>query len=258
MGVVSLLISADAHLGRVDISSLSDQILMEMLFSGSTEKKHNRLLDKDGVFLDVCEWPGVTCNTDEQVVNVCKNGFRILEGSVELAYIPPNVTIFTMYYLRLSGTLDTSALPQNMEIFSIRNNDFHGTVEMTQLPAMMKQFVIRSNKFTGSINLEALPNALTHLFLDENKFAGKVSLHCLPPKLEHLDISHNALSGDFYLDNVPEPLEYLYAASNAFNAVATAPLGYTNITLRKSTVSDVADNSGSEIVEDRKTVSVSL
>ena len=258
MGVISLLISADAHLGRVDISSLSDQILMEMLVSSSTEEKRSRLLDKDGVFLDVCEWPGVTCNADEQVVGVCKDGFRMLEGSVELAYIPPKVTIFGMYQSRLSGTLDTSALPHNMEMFSIRNNEFYGTVDMTQLPVTMQEFVIRSNKFTGSMNLEALPNALTQLFLDRNKFTGKVSLHYLPPKLEHLDISHNALSGDFYLDNVPETLENLYAVSNAFHAVATAPLRYTNITLRKSTVSDFADNSGNEIVEGKKTVNVIL
>ena len=70
MFLLTLLQAVDTDLGRVDHSSFSDQTLMEMLFEGFDGDTRKRCQDAEGVYLDVCKWKSVECNTEERVITI--------------------------------------------------------------------------------------------------------------------------------------------------------------------------------------------
>ena len=59
----------DPFLGRLDYSLLSDQALMEMLIEGFDDETKKKYQDDHGMYLDVCEWPNITCDEDESVID---------------------------------------------------------------------------------------------------------------------------------------------------------------------------------------------
>ena len=54
-------ITADPALGRIEISSLPDQALMEMFLEGMIDLHKKEFRDKSGDLNDICEWPGIEC-----------------------------------------------------------------------------------------------------------------------------------------------------------------------------------------------------
>ena len=179
---------ADTGLFRANPATLSDQTRMELLIAESPDALHQKFSDKEGDYLDVCEWESVACDDDG---NVTKIDFGIFElgGSVSLDHLPPmleyldisRLDIYIRYpKLYLSGTLDAALLPRYMTVCNLKNNLFSGCVDFTQFPPTMREILLASNEFSGGVVLNKLPATLTTLFLDKNKFSGNLDLTALP------------------------------------------------------------------------------
>ena len=67
---IASLFTADSSISRVDYNSLSDQTLMEMLIDGFDDESKRTYQEKDGTYLDVCEWSLVVCDDEESVVEI--------------------------------------------------------------------------------------------------------------------------------------------------------------------------------------------
>ena len=208
------LLTSDTDLGRVDYSSLSDQILMEMLVEGFNEDAMKGYKDSSGDFLDVCQWANISCDKDQNVVRVRRTSST--SGSIEFSCLPPKVRDVSMCRTFLLGTLETSKLPASLENFIVHTNKFHGTVDFTSFPDSLVDLSLDTNAFSGS----ALPGALLNLRIHDNNFSGSVRLDNLPPKLALFSIGDNSFTGDFRLVNVPTTLGHAFATCNSFNPTA--------------------------------------
>ena len=246
--IIALLVD-NPHLGRFDSNLLSDQSLMEMLVESFSEETKEEYQDTNGIFLDVCQWEGVECDTDQNVISVA--GFRC-HGPIALDFIPPKVTLFKMMLGGLCGTLSTSTIPKGMIDFYVNSNRFSGTVDFTTLPECMQQLSLQYNEFTGSADFRHLPIALEKLYLQKNMFSGSLHLRGLPPKLYYTNVSSNLFSGVFYIENVPKSLFLLAADDNCFDEVAVVPSNFGKVLLRGSGVTSVVDEFGRAHPEERR------
>ena len=237
-----LYLAVDTQLGRVDRSSLSDQILIEMLVQGFTGIAKGRYQDKFGVFIDVCEWCGVDCDAENRVTAVYDIEFTA--GEISLSHIPPKVESFEMYSKNLTGTLEAGDLPQCLETFDISGNAFDGTVDFQNLPRALAHFDINTNAFTGSADLTTLPHSLRVLWMHANRFSGELCLSSPPQRLNHINLSANAFSGDFCLPNPPKTLVSFGASKNNFNTIAVVSKRFTVFFKDSSGVAAVVDGSG--------------
>ena len=241
---VLLLRAADENaLGRIDYFSLSDQALMEIVFEDTSDKMKKSVQDKNGAFLDVCEWRYIRCDANERVVR-----FYVAYQSIEtlsMSHLPPLVTeVYLLYVQSKKATMTTGELPAHLEIleimeanfsgpvdmtslpcrminFSIQSNQFSGRCDLTSLPPNLKRLDLRGNRFTGSLNLTKLPPRITSLLIGQNNFSGSVCIDFLPPSIEYLWIQANAFSGSFQLKNVPSTLLEVFAQNNRFCGTAT-------------------------------------
>ena len=235
------VITADTHLGRVDLESLPDQTLMEMLFQDFNWEAQAEFQDNNGMYIDVCQWPGVECGDLGRVVRITRR--TLTAGTIYLSFIPSKVERFIMQNACLAGTLETNSLPHSMEVFNIGKNAFEGNVDFTTLPESLVSLRIHSNKFTGSADLRKLPQTVHLLEIHDNKFTGSVSLKSLPAKIESMSISLNNFSGEFCLENAPLPMRSIYAEQNRFDATAVVPKDkFAN--LWRSGVAHVVDERG--------------
>ena len=236
-------LTTDINLGRVDVRSFSDQMLMEMLFEDFTDFAKKQVQDKDGMFLPVCEWIGVECD-EMGSVNIVQQAPS--DGPISLQYIPPNTVTFEMYYGDLHGTLETADLPQGLKEFNIGSNKFHGTVDFLRLPTQILEFSIYINCFTGSVALESLPYSLKKLWVHDNQFSGTLCLTKLPPNLDFLDCSENKFSGQFCIHASEKMFHQrvaVKAKGNSFDATAVVPKGLI-VHLLRSGVTTVVDEEG--------------
>ena len=212
---LTLIDSANENgLGRFDISSLSDQMCMELLIQDSSDKEKHVFQDNAGIFLDACRWHGVRCDSDDRVVRV--NLSHYIKGTVSLSYIPQRVAHFRLNMSQAEGTLDTALLPASMESFSVTRNFLSGTVDLTTLPSSILNFWIHQNSFSGSCDLTALPEVIHRLNLEENKFSGLIDLSTLPKRLLELLLGSNMFSGPLDFTHIPECLRVLALSKNNF------------------------------------------
>ena len=129
---IFFLLSIDGSAGRVDIHSLSDQSLIELLLTDLSNISKQYFQDDSGYFVDVCEWPNVECDTAGRVINIDSFPSQI-EGTLHFAYIPPcakilNTSRGSLGCSKFEGTLDTATLPQSLELLNISGNGFSGSV----------------------------------------------------------------------------------------------------------------------------------
>ena len=186
-----ILHSVDPHLGHVDYRSLSDQTLMELLIEGFDESSKKIYQDKDGVYLDVCEWHCVKCDDAGMVVEVVDCSRRKVSGPLALCYLPPKLRILTMDFKGLTGSVDLAHLPGSLTELELENNELTGSIDLTQLPPYMEILNLGSNRFEGSIDLTRLPERMESLFLDDNRLTGSFIATNLPHSLEEIDASRN-------------------------------------------------------------------
>ena len=237
------LVAIDSSLGRVDISSFTDQTLVEMLVSEFSDESKRLFQDDSGAFRDVCTWQDFSCDADGRLTVIY--GYGQFDGTIEFAYLPSKLEEFTVDYSELYGTLETSVLPACMRRFSILDGKFHGTVDFTSLPKRMEYFNVACNTFTGSAVLDSLPDNLVTLNVYQNQFSGTLCLTNLPLSLMNLSVSNNQFSGKFHLANASENIS-VYAEKNAFCGTAVIQEHIDLVAIGRSGVKAVFDEFGEE------------
>ena len=159
----NLLITADPQsFGRVDPASMPDQTLLELLVSDIENTTVVR--DKEGVFLDILSWDGLTFTAGE----VTQVNF-----AAEITFDDENETEEGQYILGPKGSIDLRWVPRTVHTFSISDLDLHGTVETSGLAEALWRFNISSNKFTGTFCIASLPQRLKKLGFPSINCAGR-------------------------------------------------------------------------------------
>ena len=200
-------------LGRFDYSSLSDQILMELLFENATSEAKGTLCGSEDA--NVCEWNGVQCDADGRVTEIVVR--HDLGGTVLLSYMPQRATSLVLYAAKAQGPLNTHGLPPKLVRFNISFNAFDGSVDMTALPQTLQHFAIEANAFSGSCDFTSLPPNLVRLNADKNRFSGSLDLTRLPKSLVVCILSCNQFSGEIHLNELPLGLMYLWIHDNVLS-----------------------------------------
>ncbi|KNH03672.1 leucine-rich repeat protein [Perkinsela sp. CCAP 1560/4] len=206
--------AVDPSLGRVDLESLPQQALMEMVIEGITNKE--KICGDADEPKDIEEWKGVSIE-DGQVVEIewkiCK-----LEGSFHFEWLPISVRKFSVgWNHKITGTLNCASLPTFMKMLDIQCNYITGLIHLESLPEGMEKINISENELSGSLKLHSLPDTLTHFRADWNEFTGSVDLTQLPAGMLYLDLRSNRLSGSVVLTQLPNNLIELYLSNTQFS-----------------------------------------
>ena len=217
------LYASDA-LGKIDMTSLSEQTKMELLIEDFGYQEP--LQSADGDYLDVSEWPGVVTDTDGTVTNIewafdqNTDYFQTNGRTIQLQYIPENVIDFSISECKMLGTVCTHDLPRNMKWLDISCNDFSGEFDIAGLPSCIGGAYIQHNKFCGSLSIPDLPPQIQDLFANDNKFSGTVDLSKLPDTMIELTLSDNAFVQEgLHIGMIPPEVCTIQIRKNQFGKV---------------------------------------
>ena len=112
--------AVDPSLGRVDLESLPQQALMEMVIEGIANKE--KICGDVDEPKDIEEWKGVSIE-DGQVVEIDWSRFD-LEGSLHFEWLPSFVWKFLVGWNNVTGTLDLASLPRTIKNLYLGYNAF--------------------------------------------------------------------------------------------------------------------------------------
>ena len=215
-----ILLGVDASLGRLDYSLMPDQALMEMLVEGLNDKTKEKYLDKHGMYLDVCEWSGISCDARQRVIRIFididARGENV-RSLLQLCHVPPKVKVLKISSMpggKLTGSFDLTQLPCGMEHLYIHYNQLTGAIDLTQLPGGMKSLCLPNNQLTGVIDLTRLPDKMEALTLRNNQLTGVVDLTQLPGAMKTLRVNTNQLTGVIDLTKLPGAMTILHLNFN--------------------------------------------
>ena len=238
-------VCVDPALGRLDYSTMSTQALMEMFAEGLTPESKEIFQDDQGNYLDIEDWPGIKCGSDDLVIEwkdihlegsltyqfmpprtrsfiLYLEGIRKIRSPLETTDLPRGLQIFNVYWQAHFGALDMTSLPPALVILEVCNNRFEGTITLTALPSKIKEISMYSNKLSGSIDVSALPESLKKLYLDDNRLSGTISFEALPETLEVFSIARNAFKGSVDLSKRSTPID-IDASFNNFEGSMVVP-----------------------------------
>ena len=236
-------------LGRVDYTLMSDQTLMELLVEGFDDRTKKAYQDDHGMYLDVCEWSCVKCNTDERVVEIEET--CAVAGSLQLQYVPPKLKVLMISSWRksqLTGSVDLSQLPEGMQKLCLSNTELKEGIDLAHLPKIMETLSLENNRLTGEIDLTRLPDAMYKVYLHNNQLSGEIDLTHLPDGMHYLNFSGNQLTGSLVIQKLPQRMRIIDVRSNRLQAVAVVDSNIrTIIELGGSGVMSVMDENGREI-----------
>jgi serine/threonine protein kinase len=144
-----------------------------------------------------CEWTGVTCDADEEVISI------ILESYGMSGTLPDIFTSFTrMHTLDLSGNELSGTLPSSisklisLETLDLSSNLLNGNISVLSHlnPETMKFVYLYGNFLSGSIpaELDALKK-LDSLILSNNDFSGKLAQEMCDLSTTYVDVSGNEM-----------------------------------------------------------------
>ena len=119
-----------------------------------------------GTDIPACKWVGVSCDEMETIVAV-KWSARNLNGPLNWAYFPNQLTEFDVGLNQLCGEVPFEYFPATLQYLSLPHNKFSGTPNFSKLP-LLHTIRLQSNEFHGWINFETLPKFLRCLFLNMN------------------------------------------------------------------------------------------
>ena len=224
MQASSLLLPQDRSIGQVNISGLSDQIIMEVLIDGFDDSCKQQFKHHDGTYKDVCKWRGIKCNGRRQVTAITwleKDSEIVIDGAVPFTHLPANLKTFI---IEMPGSanrdldfedIEASALPHSLEYFALENVGM-GSFDLRRLPPNLKSLKAISSGVFGSCCLTALPKGLKELNLKHNDLTGSICLDRLPHLMWKVNLSFNALSGSINLKRLPSTLSSLWLDHNEF------------------------------------------
>ena len=205
-----------------------------MLMEGLSAPSKRRFQDEHGGYLDVCDLAFIDCDADQNVFSVLLPYNWRIEGSIDLAFLPPSVVkLIATSTQGLEGTVNTSILPQDLSRIAL-GHSFSGPFNMATLPKDLCSIDIFNNQFCGSLALGHLPEFMEHINAHGNRFTGSIHLESLPSSLNFLWINHNQLSGNLDLRSLPTALESLNLCNNAFSGsvnLVNLPVNLTLINL---------------------------
>ena len=258
---LALILTADLPCARVDVATLSEGTIMEIIISEMADSVRSQFQNANGDFLDHRMWRGIECTEDGHIQKIDWSRARV-HGSIRLDALPPK-----LQYLDLekphkgeffTGTFQAAALPKSVVEVSLSFNKFHGTIDWENFPKNIWRIQIAGNsfegsiatfppsadyidvsdnKFEGSLNLSALPEPLRSFEAQNNRFAGEIDLRALPSMLRVLDVSQNKLTGSINLDSLPIEIEKVCLNDNVLEGVinaATLPRGLSTLNVRNN------------------------
>ena len=161
-----------------------------------------------------CLWNGVDCE-EHTIVRIRWNWCK-LHGNLSLSFLPSTVRELLLYKNLLEGSLEVAYLPEKLEHISVGENNLSGGISLTSLPNALERADFTANAFEGALELSTLPSKLSFLWLSKNKFEGTINLTSLPSSLLVLDLRGNQLTGNPSLDNLPSLMLHLYLSDNRF------------------------------------------
>ena len=222
--ILTTLKAIDAHVGRVDIESLSDETMLELMVQDLPPEARAVFIPEEAseeVFLMRSRPVGL--DDKGHIVRIYPLSLpneepMYLEGTIHFEYMPRHVQSFNLYKLNdLKGTVETNELPESLRIFGVSANKFSGSFNFEVLPRELRYLNLSYNSFSGSCVFTSLPVHLEEIYLQRNGFRGSIALHSLPRTLKKLNISENALSGSLILENLPDGLGSLLCQQNQFS-----------------------------------------
>ena len=267
-----LVLLIDPALGRADPSSLSDQILVDILFDGMGRDKA-RFQDSNGDLEDVCKWDNsyrseISCENDRVTrIKLMKLPFKAVQfpfdyipalvedfvvkecqihGTLSASYLPPDLITFDVTLNRLFGEINFANFPRKLQQICLTYNAFSGSCSLDDLTETLKKIDVKGNRFTGEVSLNNLPKNLEYLNMQQNGFTGPISINRLPRPMRTLNMSVNAFSGDFKLLDVPPYLRSIYIGANPMSGRAIFRESSAEMTFKllHSCIQKVVDESG--------------
>ena len=173
-------------LGRMNPSMLSDQQMVELLYTPDDYNHSRRQLQGDAD--DVCTWRGIYC-TEAKEIEAIDWYIRsaTLKGSIDFHMLPPLIKYLEISDQRLRGEIDARSLPDGLEYIIIVSCLFTGTLDLGGLPRAMKEAYFKNNHVTAVVNLENFPALLDTLSVQESHNTNKsIRIGKLPQGLRML------------------------------------------------------------------------
>ncbi|KNH07983.1 leucine-rich repeat protein [Perkinsela sp. CCAP 1560/4] len=206
----------DSGIFRVDRSTLSHQVLIEILFSNLA--RQSKMYDANGDFKEIKSLECIELDSNGDVVTV-DLFYRYIRGNLDVQCLPDTVVKFNFSFNQLHGALECSRLPTALLSAFASSNRLSGEIDLPRLPPLIKCFEVKRNKFSGTLDFSEMPTGILWLSLAQNSLDGKIDLSMLkmkiawtgkegPPhvawanpvlyasELLSLDLSDNQFSGD--------------------------------------------------------------
>lgn len=152
--------------------------------NGDDWHRNDGWLDPD---VDVCDWYGITCVTEEPE----SGGFEWI-GRIEL----PNNNLHGEFTAGLLERMRSQGPPTPSVELDLRGNAIEGALH--QLPTRTRRVRLGYNRFDGqlpAVDAETVGDALEYLELNNNRFEGPIPSSWEALSLIKLDVSNNALEG---------------------------------------------------------------
>ena len=233
-----LCTSLDPHSARIDVDSLPQQALMELVVDrlDSATKKYFQTINKE--YKDLEDWMRIRIK-DGGVWKVYLEGVKA-QGSLALEYLPPTVAEVNVQCNFLEGTVNLAHLPPALTVLNVGQNNLIGSLCLLDLPSQLDYLDASINELTGSIVLTSLPDTLTALNLRKNQFSGPIDLSKLPHKLKYLYLDHNLLSGQVDMTDSQHVPMYVELSNNNFSGKAIIRVSARNeISLHNNDITSV-------------------
>ena len=218
------LLSADtSRAAKVSSITYPPQVRMEMLVADMQGKVVFQKAAWFGkpTFLQVNQWPGVSCDRAKNVLRIEWIGMG-LKGGLPLKNIPLTLEVLRAPLCSLKGTLDLTELYHLQEL-TVPRNMFHGEICLTELPDSLRALNLSRNHLSGSLDFSQMPPRMLVLNLLDNTFTGSINITALPACLDSFIVSQNVLSGTLNFGSFPEKLRVFDVKWNKFSGVVHIP-----------------------------------